>query len=445
MSAESERAGGGGPLPAPVLRRLLAGLVDGVVVLALVVICFWFHVTRAGSTAPLWTVAGLALVWNVLPAWATGSTLGLRLFGLRLIGVDGSDPDLIELAIRELFGRGVVFIAYISGFLLALIGSLLGLGIATSVPVGLALLLLSLALMLLGLSALGQVMILLRADGRSGADLISKLRVVSIEPSTAAGVDGEDEEETEEEKNWRSQSAHRRWLWAGLLGVVCLALAVGAPLLDNVRFTTDPYARAHELKEQEELNTLRLRFDQTPADPVTAERLARGLRQRGLRLDASAVLDEHRDALAEHQRVEEDALLTRLARGDDWDALWELLDLYRGQDRLDEGRGIFAEFVESSKDPEDRLQRQASYGVWLHRADFDDEAVTVLQAAINGGWQTGQVYAYLGLALRDLDRLPEARKMMREAIKRDAGLEDDLGWRLEAINAELRERRRKRR
>ncbi len=91
-------------------------------------------------------------------------------------------------------------------------------------------------------------------------------------------------------------------------------MAVGAPLLENVQLTTDPYARTHQLEEEEELNTLRLRFEQTPVNPEIAARLARALRQRGRRLDASAVLDQQREAFAELQRAEEEALLTRLAR-----------------------------------------------------------------------------------------------------------------------------------
>ncbi|MBI3179969.1 MAG: RDD family protein, partial [Deltaproteobacteria bacterium] len=113
---------------APLDRRVVAGCIDAAAVAALAAAAFFSHLLLIGMVMPLWTLSAIAVAWNVLPAWRWQATPGLWLVGLRLEGSDGERPDLLELTVRELIGRGLIAGAYIASLFVGVGGALLGLG-----------------------------------------------------------------------------------------------------------------------------------------------------------------------------------------------------------------------------------------------------------------------------------------------------------------------------
>ena len=417
---------------APLERRLVAGLVDAAVLGVSLALCFWFQTRYVGAFVPLYTIAALALAWNVVPAWVYGSTLGMGLLGLRFIGTDGEPPDLLELSFRELIGRGLLPVAFLGTFIIGMLSAMFGVGMIT-LPVGMGLLFFVVAVSFVAGAALGQGVMLIRKDKRSGADIIAKV-IVIVDPELAGGGAHKpaepDDSSDDGLEQWNQHQKRQRITKLVGLELVLLAVAFGMPFLQKLDLSSDnPYDRAAALKAESELNELKRNFDMDRTHVPYARDLIRRLQRDGKSDEVENVREQHRQAKIQRDEPTVKKLLGEIEDPNAWPAMRLLLGIYQDHERLDEAKTAYARFIKAHDDGES----VAEYALWLYRHDFDQEAVAAFERALAKGQQQGQIYAYYGFALENVGRKADAKEAYTKAVELDGNLARDLMPRLEAL------------
>src|SRR6185369_866470 len=108
-----------------------------------------------------------------IPLSAFRQTLGMRIFGLELVGKDGHAVGPGDVLFRELLGRGYFPAAFLFTVFAGLVASWLHLA-AFVFPAGIGFLFFGASLFAFTLAILGHALILNRPDRRSLADLMAR-------------------------------------------------------------------------------------------------------------------------------------------------------------------------------------------------------------------------------------------------------------------------------
>ncbi|MFC1609391.1 RDD family protein [Myxococcota bacterium] len=420
-------------VPADIGRRLAAGIIDGIGLLLVVSITILVHIRLLGAPMPPWTIAAFALAWNVLPAWRFKTTLGLRLMGLEIVKQDGNRADLLEIAARELIGRGIVALAYLGTFSMGLVAAIFGVG-GLNLPIGMALFLFVVAGLMLNLALLGQLAILFRPDRRSIADLLGRVVVVEAQPQPLPEKGTVTEEEMEPDELWAAQQEKRRSVGFVVVEVVLVAFAVGVPFVNLWTVPSiDPHMNIAKKQAAAQLETLRRDFKANPANRQSAGRLIDELRYLDEHEEADEALAKHKKARDKAEGKREQMLQSRFAKNRDWESAELLLQLYYEQERMADGRKVWEKYIENDDSPE----TLASFGIWLYQNDLSLDAVEYLKKAIDKDMPGGDAYAYMGWALLELERKSEARDAFVAALERDDSLVEDVGENIAELDAEL--------
>lgn len=414
------------PAPPPIGLRVVAGALDLAAMSALALALVAVPLAINGFTLPMLPVFAVVIGWSVVPLWLFRATPFMRLFSLQLVGLDGRNADLGELAFRELVGRGLFGAAYLATLFVGVVGMLLGRA-HVAAPAGLGFFgLLSLGLVAMAFA--GGLLALARPDGRSLADLVGRTRVITrtVEPLP------EDPEERADALAARGRRLRNFTLFA----IVLLVGSVGAPVLFG-----SPQGKLFDGRERGlRLDRERLagEFQRNPEN----ERIFREYRDVLLASDEPATVEE---ITVRHEAAVSQAEVERRARRldrvhelrtqfdlDPTDArrAEQLLKLYEEEDQLDEAQAVYGALAKA--DP----AWQAGYGTWLWENDRNALAVTELEVALAAPEPSAYTRAVYGFALRDVGRAADARTALKAA--RDAGFEsDDLFVALAELDEEL--------
>jgi uncharacterized RDD family membrane protein YckC len=396
---------------APWGPRLAAGAIDAVATLLVAAILVGLPWRLGGFTLPMIGALAAVVGWSVAPLAAFGVTVGMRLMGLEMVGPDGRRPDAIEVAFRELVGRGLLPAAYLVVVAAGLASMLLGRG-DFHAPARLGLLFISLSGVGIVAAGLGHFLVLSRPDGRGLADLLGRTRVVLKAMPTQA---------LDEDERREHQAAGRTVRRAFVLfeiGLAAVALAVPFVLGRPVEaHATQNYADRLMRERAEQL------FNANPGDADLARDLVDRCERQNDLAAAQRVRERHRVAFAGLERAREVKLRESLARDPRDDSSVEaLLVMLERQGRLDDARQVARASVEAAPSPQQRVW----LGAWLQRHGFAAEAIKELRAALDEGETGAETYAYLGLALREVGRTEEAQEAIGAALALEPDQEIDV-------------------
>lgn len=410
--------------PAPLQPRIIAGVLDALMLACLSAALFVVPMALGGLAIPTWAAVAAIVGYAVVPLWAFQATLFMRLAGIELVGRDGKPPDPIDIVFREILGRGLGPAAYLATFLVALIGSLVG-AMGVSSPLGAKGL--SLAVLgcfaAFGIAVFGHLLALVSPDRRTLADLVARTIVI---PRAALAVEqGGDPEELA----YRQSERHARLRNVVLFEVALVLVMVGGPVV----LAKAPAAQRAAYANHLNLEADQRRFEANPTDPELAQALSSDYLANGDSEKAKQVMA--RQSVAERaarEKREASLRATLQANPKDDDASDALIDLLEDQDRAADARAVREAAYRASPSPE----AQASFGVWLYQREAMGDAVSQLSAALDAGFEAGDAHAYLGLALRDLGRKVEARTELKRALALDPDL-DDVPQALDDLTDEL--------
>jgi uncharacterized RDD family membrane protein YckC/Tfp pilus assembly protein PilF len=407
------------PLPGKPARlgpRILAGLIDGAVMTALSFALYFIPLSLGSIALPLLGALVAIIGWSVVPCAAFRATLGMRVTGIEIVGMDGRPADFTELLARDLLGRGLIGFAYFSTVIVAYIGRLTHV-LAFFQPTGIGLVLFFTSGALIVLAFCGQMPMLAREDRRGLPDLMAKTIVI------ARGSLRKPEEAPDDEERAAARKAHLRRVRnvavfeiATFVGAIALPYALSRPFNPGADFA----ARAKIASAEQA-------FAHNPASQSAAGDLIYLLNETGDQKRAAEILERHHQALSAQSSEQEKELRAALQRDPkDWDAFGTLLEILDRSERTAEAKESFERFVAADPTPDNR----ASYGVWLYRHKMATPAAQELKKAIADGDGGAETRAYLGWALLELGQKKEAREAFLDALEIDPELDEvqaDLG------------------
>lgn len=387
--------------------RAAAGAVDFVAVLLLVSLYFAFPLLTGGAALPIWGVFAAVVGYAVVPLALYGATPAMALFGLEMVSIRGRAPQVTDLLFRELIGRGYFPMAYLGSLFVAFVGMLLGV-MRFTMPVGAGFILFLLSIGLLTAAGAGNILAIVRPDGRTLADLVSRT-VITLRRKKEAPKDEDDRLEAR-----RAEAKKIRTL---VIAELCMVLVgLGLPWLISRRAPGEDTGTYADRLVRERLG---YQFAQDPANTKLANDLIWSLRGAGMEEEAKAIAEQHRQARIEKQKKREDALRALLARDpNDQDSTSALLELLENQGRKDDARAVYAAWVEA--DPNDN--RRAGFGIWLYQTGYSEPAIAELSRAFDAGFTDAESMAYRGFANKDLGRLEQAKADFEAALALDPSL-----------------------
>ncbi|MBM4779102.1 MAG: tetratricopeptide repeat protein [Archangiaceae bacterium] len=392
---------------APLSRRVLAGLIDGVALVLLSVLAFLVPMKLLGVVLPMWGVLAVMLGWSVVPLAFLQQTAGMRLMGLELAREDGHPVDLANVTFRELLGRGLFPAAYLLTLLFGVLAQVFGV-MAFVVPTGLGLVMTFACLMAFVGALAGGLLGLTRADGRGLADLMTKSFVV-VAPARKPPDDADDLAE---------QKAHRRTV-VNRIVVFELVLALGVvatPWLLTRRGGESSAHRTERIKRQ----GLEKKFAASPADESLARELMESLERDGQADEAKRVLERYQRAAQAREGEREKLLRENFAKSPDERTAGLLIELLDDQGRLDEAITVYRAWLGSTPTP----SRRAGFGHWLGVRGRENQAVAELQQALGEDPLVPMGHTMLGIVLLRLERFDEARTELFYALELDPEDED---------------------
>jgi uncharacterized RDD family membrane protein YckC len=400
--------------PAPLAPRIWAGVVDALILGTGASLLSLAPLFYNGFTLPLLGSLVAVLVYTILPCSLFKATLGMRIFGLEIVGLDGRSADPGEIAFRELVLRGYFGVAYFSTAAFGLAGYLSG-RMAFFQPSGIGLVLFFLSGFLLLLSGIGHLMILVRPDRRGFPDLVAKTMVVkrgAAKDPTSAAVAELDEEER---RGLVARDKQRVWKFAVFAGALLVATLAVPQLL------TEAGRGKEDLPDRWRLEEAERKWKKDPANALLAADVIEKYEMRGEHERAGEIRVEHRAALETQKREQEAALRASFARAPaDWGTVETLLELFEEQGRKTDAIAIWETYVAAEKSSDAR----ASFGVWLYQHDENARAVKELETAIAAGTNAADAYGYLGMANKELGKKAEARAAFEKALELDPEFED---------------------
>lgn len=395
------------PQPAPLPRRVLAGLVDAAALGLLWAVGFFLPLVLRGFVLPMWGVLAAVVGWAIVPLAFFGQTLGLRLFGLRLLREDGHHVDLATVIFRELVGRGAFPVGYLFTVAASALAARWGLGGAVG-PAGLGSALTALSLLAALAAGLGHLLALRRADQRTAADLLAGSVVVQG-PARALPDDPEERAE-----RLAHRALIRRRVVAFELLLAASVLAVPWLLTARARETT----RERLARLQRE--ALERRFRADPANVTTFEALQGAYARSAQEEEAAAALAAHQAALRTKEQAHEAQLRAALAAGPSRATATALVELLERQGRVDDAEAVYRAWLGATPTPSAR----AGFGSWLASHGRTASAVAELERALAEEPLVPFGHTLLGVSLQRAGRLLEAREHLELALLDDPDDED---------------------
>lgn len=391
--------------PAPIDARLGAGCVDSLAVIVLTALFIVVPLRLTGLMTPTLAMCGAVLIWTIAPLWLFRQTLGMRLFGIEMVSKTGHSADLSELLFRELVGRGYLPAIYLVSLIAAVVLRMMGYAAGMVSPSGFALVATGMSFLFLALAVTGNAVAFMRADRRTLADLIAKTMVIPRRPLP--------EPEDEDDRQLAKEERFRKIRGLVIFSTIVSVIAVAAPWI----VTRRPASKdVNAIKAKKEREQLQYAFSKDPTNQRVAYNLSYALRSEGDEEEAKVVLDEHKAAVKKRDDAREALLKERYtANANDEEAMDELLGLYVDQNRLEDGKALYKQWVDGH--PTDN--EYAGFGVWLYKHDFNDDAVEQMKKGIELGNHNARTQAYLGFALQELGRDGEAKEAFQRALEID--------------------------
>lgn len=395
------------PRPAPLQKRVIAGLLDAACIVVLSGISFAVPLLTRGIVLPMWGVLAVMVGYAVVPLAFLKRTLGLHIMGLELVGKQGHAIDLANLLFRELVGRGFFPAAWLFTIITSLIAFRYGVGASATPPVlaGVMTVACSVALCV---SAIGHLIALGRPDQRTLADLLAKSFVVegpALQPPS----------DLEEFDEWK---AHRLRVIIGIS--VFEVFLMGSVLALPALLTSSSGESAQGKIARLKLESLRAKFEANPGSDSLAADLQREYEYRGLEAEARAVLEKHRRALSTREADRELQLRERLAQTRDRQIAETLINLLERQDRVDDAVDVYRQWL----GPTPRASELAGFGNWLATNNRTELAVIELERALAMEPLVPLGHVLLGVSLQRLGRYEDARVELELALLDDPEDED---------------------
>ncbi|HEY3448293.1 MAG TPA: RDD family protein [Myxococcales bacterium] len=388
-------------------RRAAGGAIDAAAVAGLAALLFAIPWKLGGFSMPMVGALAAILGWHIAPLAAFGVTPGMRAVGLRMVGLDSERPDAIEVAFRELLGRGLLPGTYLIVVTGGLVSTLVGTGDFRA-PGRFGLLLVFASLVLGLVAVLGHFLPLLREDRRSLADLFGRTRVTRRRAAEAQEPEPEDEDARREEAAGRRRGRKIFWGFEAFLAVAALAvpLALGRP----VKAHASQLLAERLIRERSEKL-----FEANPGDLEIADEAIDRLERAGDLAGAARAREKHRQAAQGLERGRELKLRESIAKNPgDQASVFALVELLLEQKREAEARLAVLAYVEAVHSAAER----ARCGGWMQEHGFAQDAVTLLSRALDEGENQPEDWAWLGLSLKALGRNAEARTALSRALAR---------------------------
>ncbi len=395
------------PRPAPLSKRVIAGLIDAAFIVVLSGISFVAPLVLRGLVLPMWGVLAVMVGYAVVPLAFLKRTLGLHIMGLELVGKRGHALDLANASFRELLGRGYFPAAYLFTIVAGLVASAFHVGSNTSPPLlaGVMTLACSAAF---AVAVIGHVVALGRPDQRTLADLLSGSFVVEgqalLPPSDLEDFD--------------DFQAHRRGVLRNLavFEVLLMVSVIALPWLLSSSSGESPQMKGQRLK----LEALQAKFNANPGSDSLANELQRELQRAGRREELQAVSEKHAQALGRKEAEREQRLREDFTAKHDRTTAEALISLLEQQDRVDEAKELYLDWL----GPSPTASQLTGFGNWLATNTRTDEAVTVLSQATTMDPLVPYGRTLLGVSLQRLGRLTAAREQLELALLEDPTDED---------------------
>jgi uncharacterized RDD family membrane protein YckC len=396
--------------PADIGSRITAGVFDLFLLSLLGATLSLAPMLFGGLALPLVGAVAAIVVYTIAPAMLFRQTLGMKLFGVEIISVNGRNADATELLFRELFGRGLFGAAYFASVAVGIFGYLSG-SLSFFQPTGPGLVLFLVAGAVSFIGVVGHFLILASKDRRGLGDLMA--RTIVIEAGSGRDERAFEAEMDDEERAMASAKRKKRIRNFVLFEAGMLA---GALLLPY--FLSRPVTSHEEFAERMEQKKAEREFKQDPTNSYRAHNLISSLRASGDLEKADEILTQHQEAIQKQENAQESALRVSLKERPDWDTLGDLLRLLEKQGRIADAKTTFAEYAAQDRDPDTR----AAFGIWLYEHDFVDESIGELRTSITAGATGAGVHAYLGFALQDKGEKQGAIDAFKKALEIDPEL-----------------------
>ena len=395
------------PRPAPIPKRVVAGLIDTAFIVVLSGIAFAVPILTRGIVLPMWGVLAVMVGYAAVPLAFLKRTLGMHIMGLELVTSQGHAVDLANVLFRELLGRGFFPAAWLFTIISSLIATHFGLGGSSTPPVLAGVMTLASAGALC-IAAIGHVIALGRPDQRTLADLLARSFVVegpALPPPT----------DLEEFDEWK---AHRLSVLVriAVFEVVLMSSVLALPWLLSSSSGESSQGKIARLK----LEALESKFKADPGSEALAGDLQREFSARGREVDAQRVFEEHRRARSLKLAGREQLLRDQLANSNERSTAEALIQLLDEEDRIEEASQVYRQWL----GPTPTASSLAGFGNWLATNNLTEEAVVELERATTMEPLVPLGQTLLGVSLQRLGRFEEAREHLELALLDDPADED---------------------
>ncbi len=395
------------PRPAPMQKRVIAGLLDAACIVVLSGISFAVPLLTRGIVLPMWGVLAVVVGYAVVPLAFLKRTVGLHIMGLELVTKTGHSVDLANLLFRELVGRGFFPAAWLFTIISSLIAFRFGVGSSATPPVlaGVMTLACSAAVVI---AVVGHIIALGRPDQRTLADLLAKSFVVegpALPPPT----------DLEEFDEWKAHRV-RVLIGIGVFEFFLMGSVLALPALLTSSSGESSEGKIARLK----LESLKAKFDANPGSDSLAADLQREYDYRGLEAESRAVAEKHVRALSLKEANREEELRVKLAQTHDRQTAETLINLLERQDRVDDAVDVYREWL----GPTPKASELAGFGNWLATNNRTELAVAELERATAMDPLVPLGHLLLGVSLQRLGRYEDARVELELALLDDPEDED---------------------
>jgi uncharacterized RDD family membrane protein YckC len=407
------------PKPAPISKRVTAGFIDSAFLAVLSGITFVVPLMVKGIVLPMWGVLAVLLGYSVVPIAFFKRTLGLHIMGLEVVGKTGHPLDLVNATFREMLGRGFFPFAYLVVTVASLVAMNYRVGTTIAPPTLVGVMTCASATALI-VASMGHLVAFGRPDQRTLADLISGSFVVE---GRALPLPTDPDELDE-------LAANRRRVVRNVVifELLCIVAVFASPYIVTTRFTETTAEKGARMR----IDALRSKFNTNPESASLAANLQDELLRSGRGEEAKQVADKHREALSLKEARREETLRARLAEKRDREVAQELIALLEQQDRVDEAREAYLQWLGETPTPSEL----AGFGHWLATNGKTEEAITVLTTATTQDPLVPYGHTLLGVSLQRMGRAAMAREELELALLDDPD-DEDAADALREVNEQL--------
>ena len=395
------------PRPAPLQKRVVAGLIDAACIVVLCGISFAVPLVTRGVVLPMWGVLAVMVGYAVVPLAFLKRTLGLHIMGLELVGKAGHAVDLANVLFRELLGRGFFPAAWLLTIISSVVATHFGVGGSTTPPMLAGVMTVACAGAFC-IAAIGHVIALGRPDQRSLADLIAGSFVVEG-PALPPPSD------LEEFDDWKAQRT-RVVVRIIVFEVVLMSSVLLLPWVLSSSSGESPQMKGARLK----LEALRAKFDANPGSESLFNDLQREYESAGRPDDAQLIVEKHRHALSLTEAGREQMLRAQLGERHERSTAEALIAMLERQDRVDDAVDVYREWL----GPTPKASELSGFGNWLATNGRTELAVVELERATTLDPLVPLAHTLLGVCLQRLGRMEEAREHLEFALFDDPKDED---------------------